>query len=197
MPDRRGARARTGRRASRSALERLPPAEVARPHLLAELLPAQRRRDRRPRLRPHRVGGRDRLAVPVLAMVDEHAAPLLLEPLGRHEPGVAPPRGRATPARPARTPRVRVAARDRHEHVDSVGAARLHVRAQLEPRRALRERGARRESPARSRSATPAGRGRRRRSPAGRACRRASTRRSCRCSSSAPSRRARPARSRA
>src|SRR5262245_23905007 len=66
--------------------QRLAHAEVAGPHLLAELLPAERRRHRRPRLRPHRVGGRDRLPVPVLAMVDEDASPLLLEPLGRDEP---------------------------------------------------------------------------------------------------------------
>ena len=95
VPDRLAARARTGRRASRSAPGPRAP-EVARPHLLAELLPAQRRRDRRPRLRPHRVGGGDRLAVAVLTMVDEHAATLLLEPFGRHEPRVAPPRGGAT-----------------------------------------------------------------------------------------------------
>ena len=85
--------------------ERLAPAEVPRPHLLAELLPAQRRRDRRARLRPHRVGRRDRLAVPVLAVVDEDAAPLLLQPLRRHEARVfrlEPPRHAAP--RPRRSP---------------------------------------------------------------------------------------------
>ena len=70
------------------ARERLAHAEVARPHLLAELLPAQRRRDRRARLWPHRVRRGDRLAVPVLPVVDEHAAALLLQPLRRHEPRV-------------------------------------------------------------------------------------------------------------
>src|SRR5919108_6018449 len=63
------------------SLERLAHAEVARPYLLAELLPAQRRRDRCPWFRAHRVGGGDRLAVPVLAMVYEHTAALLLQPL--------------------------------------------------------------------------------------------------------------------
>ena len=41
-----------------------------------------------PRLRPHRVDRRDRLAVAVLAVVDEHARPLLLQPLGRHLTGM-------------------------------------------------------------------------------------------------------------
>src|SRR5207302_4603487 len=69
-------------------VECLAPPEVPRPHLLAELLPLQRRRHGRARFRPHRVGRRNRLAVAVLAVVDEHAAALLLEPLGRHETGV-------------------------------------------------------------------------------------------------------------
>src|SRR6266576_5702894 len=56
----------------------LPHAEVARPHLLAELLPPQRRRDRRAALRPHGVHGGDRLPVSVLPVVDEHASALLL-----------------------------------------------------------------------------------------------------------------------
>src|SRR5262249_41525527 len=61
-------------------LTRLAHAEVARTDLLAELFPAERHRDRRARLRAHGVGRRDRLAVPVLAVVDEHATPLLLQP---------------------------------------------------------------------------------------------------------------------
>ena len=87
---------------------------------------------RRARLRPHRVSRGDRLSVPVLTVVDQHAAALLLEPLGRHEAWVL----RLEPTRHALGQLVglgeRVAARDRDEDVDSVGAARLHVRAQLE-----------------------------------------------------------------
>ena len=65
-------------------------------------------------------------------MVDEHAATLLLEPFGRDEPRVV--RLEAARHQLGQLVRlgVRVAARDRHEDVDAVGAARLHVRAQLE-----------------------------------------------------------------
>src|SRR5437764_142660 len=115
------------------ALQRLAHPEVARPHLFAELLPAQRRRDRRTGLWPHRVRGRDRLAVSVLAVVDQNSPSLLLQPLRRHETRVL----RFEPARHQLGElvrlRVRVAPRDRDEHVDPVRAARLHIRAQLEP----------------------------------------------------------------
>src|SRR5580765_5922070 len=69
----------------RDPVEGLAAAEIARSHSLRQLLPAQRRRDRRARLRTHRVNRGDRLAVSVLAVIDEHAAPLLLQPLCRHE----------------------------------------------------------------------------------------------------------------
>src|SRR5438270_9248325 len=62
-------------------------AEVTRPHVLRQLVPAQRRRHRSTRLRPHRVDRRDGLPPAVLAMVDEHAGSLLLQPLGRDLPG--------------------------------------------------------------------------------------------------------------
>ncbi len=97
-----------------------------------QLLPAERRRDRRALLRPHRVGGRDRLAGAVLVVVDEDADALALQPLRRDDAGVL---GRQ-PLRDELGERVRlreaVAPRDRHEHVDALRAARLHVRAQLE-----------------------------------------------------------------
>ena len=113
-------------------LQRLAPAEVARAHLLAELLPAQRRGHRRARLRPDGVGGGDRLPVPVLAVVDEDAPALLLQPLGGHEAGVV----RLEPARHELREVVGVPIRrppgDRHQHVDAVGAARLRVRPQPE-----------------------------------------------------------------
>src|SRR4029453_9159303 len=114
-------------------LERLSHPEVPRPHLLAELLPAERRRDRRARLRSHRVDGRDRFAVAVLPMVDEHATPLALQPLRRHETGVLllEPTGHAL--REFVGVRERGATRDRNEDVDSVGTARLPVRTELAP----------------------------------------------------------------
>src|SRR4051812_28663744 len=114
-------------------LQRLTHPEVAGPNLLAEILPPQRRRDGRTRFRANRVDRRDRLAVTVLAVVDEHAAPLLLQPLGGHKTGVL----RFELAQHTLGELVGlgggVAPRDRHEHVDPVGAARLHIRAQLEP----------------------------------------------------------------
>ena len=55
---------------------------------LVHLVPAQRRRDGRARLRPHRVGRRDRLPLAVLVRVDQDAAPLRLRPLGRRQPGM-------------------------------------------------------------------------------------------------------------
>ena len=69
----------------------------------------------------------------VLAVVDEDSAALLLEPFGRHQTGVLvlePPR--KTLSELVRLG-IRVPPRDRHEHVNAVGAARLDVRAKLEP----------------------------------------------------------------
>src|SRR5918996_4656262 len=60
------------------ASEGLPHPEAARRDLLGQLLPAERRRDRGARLRAHRVDARDRLPPPVLAGVEEDAAPLRL-----------------------------------------------------------------------------------------------------------------------
>ena len=65
------------------ALERDRHREVARADRVGQLLPAERRRDGRAGLRAHGVDRRDRLAVAVLAVVDEHALALLLQPLGR------------------------------------------------------------------------------------------------------------------
>src|SRR4029077_17180680 len=107
-------------------------AEVAGAHLLAELLPAERRRDGSARLRPDGGHGGDRLPMSVLSVVDEHAAALLLQPLGGQEAGVLG----LQPARDALGELVGVLVRrappDRHENVDAVAPARLRVRAQLE-----------------------------------------------------------------
>ena len=131
---------------------------------------------------------RDRLAVAVLAVVDEHAGALLLQPLGRHLAGMlllepareAAPRTRTCPrtSSGARSGRRRGSRRSRSSSPTTRARAR----------RAPRARSARRGCRARTRRPPPAGRGRRARSRAGRACRRASTTRSCRCSASAPSR---------
>jgi hypothetical protein len=56
--------------------------------LRRQLSPAQGRGDRRPRPRPGGVRGCDRLPPPVLPVIDEDAAPLLLQPLGRQQAGV-------------------------------------------------------------------------------------------------------------
>src|SRR5580765_3367456 len=106
--------------------------EVARADLLRQLLPAQRRRHGRTRLRPHRVRRRDRLAVPVLAVVDEHAGALLLQPLGRHLARML----FLEPARESLRELVGVlerrAAHDRDDDVDPIRAARLHPRREPE-----------------------------------------------------------------
>src|SRR5436190_16451797 len=69
-------------------LEGFAASEVGRPDAVGQLLPPERRRYRCSVLRPHRVHRRDRLAVPVLPVVDEDASPLLLQPLRRDETGV-------------------------------------------------------------------------------------------------------------
>ena len=78
------------------SLERLAHPEAARRHVLGQLIPAERRRDRRARLRPHRVDRGDRLPPRVLAVVDEHALALVLQPFGRDEPGCRSSSPRAT-----------------------------------------------------------------------------------------------------
>ena len=114
-------------------LERLAHPEAARRQILRQLVPAQRRRDRRARLRPHRVDRRDRLPARVLTVVDEHPLALALQPLGRDQPWVP----LLEPARHALGEQVGVlvgrSARDRDEHVNPVGAARLDVGLELEP----------------------------------------------------------------
>src|SRR5438094_1598790 len=113
-------------------LQRFPPAEVARTHLLAELLPVKRHGHGRARLRPHVVGGRDRLPVSVLAVVDQDAAALLLQPFGGHQAGIATLEVARNSLGELVGVGVRRAPRDRHEHVDAIGAARLRVRANAE-----------------------------------------------------------------
>ena len=82
-------RARTGRpRADSPGAPR--PSESLGRDVLGELLPAQRGRDGRAGLRPHRVDARDRLPPAVLALIEEDAAPLLLQPLASSPPGMAP-----------------------------------------------------------------------------------------------------------
>jgi hypothetical protein len=63
--------------------------EVLRRHR-GQFLPGERGRDRRPRLRPHAVGGGDRAVAGVLVVVDEDPlAALLLPPFGGHLAGEA------------------------------------------------------------------------------------------------------------
>ena len=114
-------------------LERLAHPEAPRRHVVRQLVPAKRRRDRRTRLRPHRVDRCDRLSPRVLTMIDEDPLPLTLQPFGRDEPRVP----LLEPARHVLRERVGLlvgrAPRDRDEHVDPVGAARLDVGVELEP----------------------------------------------------------------
>ena len=134
----------------------------------ASARPSERRRDGRARLRPHGVDGRDRLPPAVLAVVDEDAGALLLQPLRRDEARDVALRAAATP--PPRTRTSRRTSRD-------AGSERAHgcrrrrsssrTRAARSPR-AAGARGAQPRSPARSRRAPRAGRGRRRRSRGGR-----------------------------
>ena len=90
-----------------------------------DLVPAQRRRDRRARVRPHRVDRRDRLPLAVLVRVDQDAAPLRLRPLGRDQPAVRPRQRRRDDRRELARLLVRVPPLDRDEHVHPVAAARL------------------------------------------------------------------------
>ncbi len=114
------------------ALERLPHPEVTRPQALRELVPPQRRRDRRTGARPNGVDRCDRLPPAVLPVVDEHAVALPLQPLGGDEALVL----RLEPTREKLGElirlRVRVPAGDRHQDVDPVRTAGLHVGGQLE-----------------------------------------------------------------
>ena len=117
---------------SAAALERDLHREVARLDPVPQLLPAKRRRHRRAGLRPHRVHGRDRLAVPVLPVVDEHALALLLQPLRRQQPGMPRLEQPRRLLREVVRLLERRAARDRRDDVDPVGAARLHVARQAD-----------------------------------------------------------------
>ena len=110
---------------------------------------------------------------------------LALQPLGRHDARVAPPR--VVARRPRRTHTCRRRRSDaRSERARGCRPRHSSSRTSAaRATRAARAAGARRGC--RARTARRADRGRRRRSPDGRAGRRASTTRSCRCSSSAPS----------
>ena len=113
----RRARPRTGRRArsTRPSTTSIVNARGSRP--LVHLVPAQRRRDRRARLRPHRVDRRDRLPLAVLVRVDQHAAALRLRPLGRDEPAVRARERAGDDLRELARLLVRVPPLDRDEHV--------------------------------------------------------------------------------
>src|SRR5215217_5128632 len=63
-------------------IARLAHPETARGQVLCQLLPAKWCRDRCARLRPDGVDGGDRLPARVLAVVDEHALTLVLQPFG-------------------------------------------------------------------------------------------------------------------
>src|SRR5215471_19993600 len=62
--------------------------EGRRVERVVDLLPAERRGNRRPRTRPHRVDRGDGLPLAVLIRVDQDAAPFRLRPLRRHEPSM-------------------------------------------------------------------------------------------------------------
>ena len=79
----------------------------------------------RARMRPHRVGRRDRLALAVLVRVDQDAAPLRLRPLGRDQPAVGAGERAGDDLGELARLVVRVPPLDRHEHVHAVAAARL------------------------------------------------------------------------
>src|SRR5262249_39379384 len=127
--------------ALRHSVERPAPAEGARSHLLPHVLPPPRCRNRRARLRPDRVDRGDGLPMAILAVVHENSTALLLEPLGRHEPRVLGLEATGHALRELVRIGVRRAPRDRHEHVNPVGAARLDVRAHLEPLERLADQG--------------------------------------------------------
>ena len=132
VPGRPRARARTGRRAVRPAraprasrsdaasrpLLARPSEAASRPARPASAAPSRPRRSSSPR---------------VLAVVDEHALALVLQPFGRDQPRVP----LLEPSRHALRERVGLlegrSARNRDEHVNPVGAARLDVGLELEP----------------------------------------------------------------
>ena len=130
-----------------------------------ELVPRQRRRYPRIRLRPHRVDRCDRLPARVLAMVHEDPLPLALQPLGGDQAGVP----LLEPAREALGERVRLVVR-RSARDRDLRAPRGTVRRRRTPRRRGRGRGPscdHRRSTSRRRPAA-ARSGCRRRSAAGR-----------------------------
>ena len=190
------ATARAGRRARSTRSSTAAHRERRRIELGHDLVPAERRRDRRARMRPHRVRRGDRLALAVLVRVDQDAAAARLRPLRRRELRMrAHDRARDELGERARV-LVGRAAVERHEDVEALAAGGLRER--LEPDR--REQLPARAAPPRSSAATApraSDRGRRARSPAGRGGRPASTTGSCRCSPCSPSRAARARRSRA
>ena len=130
-----------------------------------ELLPGQRRRDRRARLRPHRVGRHRRLRVGVARRVDEHApAAALLAPRGGElvgQPRRRPPRRTRRP----RCGRGRSPAR-------AAAARRRGSRASPTSSRTASGRGSRSRSPMRERARADRLEGARRRRRAGRSRRR-------------------------
>ena len=103
-----------------------------RVELVVDLVPAQRRRDRRVRLRPHGVDGSDRLALAVLVRVDQDAAPARLRPFGRRELRMRA-RDRAGDDFGERARLLeRRAAVERHEHVEALAAGGLRERDEAE-----------------------------------------------------------------
>src|SRR5918993_1647898 len=113
-------------------LERLAHSEPTRRHVLRQLVPPQRRRDRRARLRPHRVDRGDRLSPRVLAVVDEDALALVLQPFGRDQPWVPLLELARHALRELVGVLVGCSASNRDEDVNAVGAARLDVGLELE-----------------------------------------------------------------
>ena len=138
---------------ARDPVERGRHREVARPHVRRQLLAAQRRRNGRARLRPHGVQARDR---PVLAMVDEHAAPLALSHSVVTSPGCRASRSRD--AAPASSYVCSKRARRWTGASTSCSQRRSSSRSPAAPaRRAARGSNARRRSRARSRPRSSGG----------------------------------------
>ena len=100
--------------------------------LVVDLVPAERRRDRRVWLRSDRVHGGDRLALAVLVRVDQDPAAARLRPLGRRELRVrARDRARDDLREPTRVV-VGRAPVERDEHVKALAARRLRERLERE-----------------------------------------------------------------
>ena len=96
------------------------------------LLPAERCRDRGPGMRPHRVDGGDRLALPVLVRVDQHTAPPRLRPFRRCETRMgAHDRTGDNLGEPACV-RVGRATVERHEHVEALATRGFRKRSQAQ-----------------------------------------------------------------